>query len=165
MCVVLLTDPRLDLMRTTLIGCILFFAGCAPSATPPSEEAQVASITVTLARQFQRAAAAWNRGDLDAFMDDYLADSTTTFVGSGGLLHGVDAIRSRYAPLFGHGASRDSLRFEQFEVRVLGNGLVLVTARYILYRGPETTASGPFTLIMRQGPDGWKIIHDHSSSD
>jgi len=152
-------------MRTTLIGCLLSLAACAPSASPPTAETNAASVTLQLARQFQQAAAAWNRGDLDAFMSDYLADSTTTFVGSGGLLHGVAAIRARYAPFFDAGASRDSLRFEQFEVRVLGDGLVLVTARYILHRGPETTASGPFTLIMRQRPDGWKIIHDHSSSD
>jgi len=152
-------------MRSTLFGCALFLAACTPSVSPPAGETSVASVTVQLARQFQQSAAAWNRGDLGAFMSDYLPDSTTTFVGSGGLLHGADAIRARYAPLFGQGASRDSLRFEKFEVRLLADGLVLVTARYILHRGAETTGSGPFTLIMRQRPDGWKIIHDHSSSD
>jgi hypothetical protein len=26
-------------------------------------------------------------------------------------------------------------------------------------------AAGPFTLVMEQQPEGWRILHDHSSSD
>jgi ketosteroid isomerase-like protein len=40
-----------------------------------------------------------------------------------------------------------------------------VTARYVLYRNGETIASGPFTLVMERRPDGWKILHDHTSPD
>jgi ketosteroid isomerase-like protein len=54
-------------------------------------------------------AAAWNRGDSDAFMSDYHTDSArTTFVGSRGLLHGRAAIREAYAPRFAEAAARDS---------------------------------------------------------
>jgi ketosteroid isomerase-like protein len=40
-----------------------------------------------------------------------------------------------------------------------------VTARYILRRGGTVSASGPFTLVIERRPAGWRILHDHSSSD
>jgi len=115
--------------------------------------------------QLARAAADWNRGDLEAFLSDYAAESTTTFVDGRRARHGFDFIRQNYAPRFEPGARRDSLHFEEVEVRSLSSTLALVTARFILARGGKTTASGPFTLVMEQRPAGWKILHDHSSSD
>ena len=41
----------------------------------------------------------------------------------------------------------------------------IATARWILYQGDTVTGSGPFTLVLRHTSGGWKIIHDHSSSD
>lgn len=32
-------------------------------------------------------------------------------------------------------------------------------------RDGRTTSSGSFTLVMERCPDGWKILHDHTSSD
>ena len=114
--------------------------------------------------QFSRSADAWNRGDLEAFLSDYAADSH--LVVSGGHLHkSVDFIRQNYAPRFAPGATRDSLRFEEFNVRPLSPTLSLVTARFILYNTEGTTASGPFTLVMERRSDGWKILHDHTSTD
>jgi ketosteroid isomerase-like protein len=118
-----------------------------------------------LERQFIRAAAAWNRGDLDEFMQDYAPGSEPTFVAEGHLQRGFAYIRGRYAPLFAPGAQRDSLRFEEFNVRPLTDEYALVTARYILFRNGQITASGPFTLLMHRRQEGWKILHDHSSSD
>jgi beta-aspartyl-peptidase (threonine type) len=122
-------------------------------------------LTETLTMQFGRSAAAWNRGDLDAFVSDYAPDSLTGFVSRGHLHQGYEWIRQNYAPLFAEGATRDSLRFEEFQVRPLAPRLALVTARFVLFRDGRTTASGPFTLIMERRPDGWKILHDHTSRD
>jgi beta-aspartyl-peptidase (threonine type) len=110
-------------------------------------------------------AVAWNRGDLDGFVSTYAADSTTTFVSGGQVQHGFDWIRRNYAPRFVAGAVRDSLRFERFACRTLGTDNTLVTSRYVLLRRDSVTSSGPFTLIVQRRPGGWKIIHDHTSSD
>jgi ketosteroid isomerase-like protein len=115
--------------------------------------------------QFSNEAAAWNRGDLDTFMSDYAPGDLPTYVARGHLVRGFDVIRSHYAPSFAPGARRDSLRIEEMQVRPITDRFVLLTARYILFRGDSTTASGPFTLLMERRPDGWKILHDHSSSD
>ncbi len=150
--------------RLTTVLLVLTACTTPPPESPAALDA--GTLTLQLAQQFQVSAAAWNEGDLDGFMADYAPDSTTTYVGgSGQLIRGVDQIRERYAPAFAPGATRDSLRFEAFLIRPLSSTVILVSARYVLYRRRTTTASGPFTLIMEQRPDGWKIIHDHSSSD
>jgi uncharacterized protein (TIGR02246 family) len=141
---------------------------CRPAGQPPAT-AEGASdngeLTRQIVAQLDRAAGDWNRGDLDAFVSDYAPESTTTFVDGRRARHGFDFIRNNYAPRFAPGARRDSLQFEEVEVRRLSPVLALVTARYILQRGGSTSASGPFTLVMERRAEGWKILHDHSSSD
>jgi ketosteroid isomerase-like protein len=63
------------------------------------------------------------------------------------------------------GVRRDSLYFEEIEVRSLMPSLAVVTGRFILMRSGQTTSSGPFTLVMERQREGWRILHDHSSSD
>lgn len=108
---------------------------------------------------------AWNAGDLEGFMSHYDRSPATTFIGGDAKLYGYDAIRARYAPRFRPGADRDSLRFEGLETRVLSARHGLATARYVLYRNGETTASGPFTLVLLNVEGRWKIIHDQSAAD
>ena len=138
---------------------------CSQPAPRPEPSMDPGRLTGSLHQQFLRAAQAWNRGDLDAFMADYAPDSLPTFIAGGHLHRGFDFIRGRYAPSFAPGAARDSLRFEEFNVRPITAGFALVTARYILYSNGRTRASGPFTVLLEQRPEGWKILHDHSSSD
>ena len=145
-----------------LLGLI---GACAAPSARVQPLPDVAPLTATLVAQFGRSADAWNRGDLDTFVNDYARDTVTGFVSGGHVRRGYDWIRDNYAPRFAPGARRDSLRFEEFDVRPLAPTVALVTARFVLYRGERTTASGPFTLIMERRPDGWKILHDHTSSD
>jgi ketosteroid isomerase-like protein len=137
---------------------------CRPGAAGPAG-GDARALTSELASQLTRSAADWNGGDLDRFMSDYARDSTTSFVEGGHVRHGWDFIRSRYAPRFAPGAERDSLRFEEIAARPLGRSHALLTARFVLFRNGETTASGPFTLVMERRAEGWKILHDHTSSD
>jgi len=123
------------------------------------------ALTGVIVAQLNRSAQDWNRGDLESFISDYAPDSLPTFFAQGHLHRGLDFIRAHYAPRFAPGAVRDSLRFEEIDARPLSPTLALVTARFVLFRGGQTTASGPFTLVLEQRPDGWKILHDHSSSD
>ena len=116
-------------------------------------------------RMLDESATAWNDGQLEGFIDDYLVAPTTTYIGGSGLIIGYDGIRERYAPLFEPGAERDSLRFESLRVRGLGPLYALASARWVLHRDGVVTGSGPFTIVLRRTGTGWQIIHDHSSSD
>lgn len=130
---------------------------CAPTATP------IADPTSEIAALLDQSARAWNAGDLDGFMTTYARDSTTTFLTASGMLRGYDAVRARYAPRFEPGATRDSLRFTELDVRVLTLDWALVTARYVLERGDSVTATGPFTVVLERRPEGWRMVHDHTS--
>lgn len=110
-------------------------------------------------------AAAWNGGDLEAFMAAYERSPSTTYIGSTGLIEGFDGIRNRYAPSFEPDAQRDSLRFESLRARELDPRFGVVTARYVLFRDGETTTTGPFTLVMMRVEGSWRIVHDQSAAD
>ena len=141
-------------------------AGCRPGGqTTLSHGSTSATVTSQITSQLQRSAADWNRGDLESFISDYAPESTTTFIDGRRARHGFEFIRQYYAPRFAPGARRDTLHFEEVAARPLSPTLALVTARFILKRGDSITASGPFTLVMEQRPAGWRILHDHSSSD
>jgi len=142
----------------------LLLAGCA-SRPRPVAIMDPGRIPTDFRDQLDRSAEAWNRGDLDGFMEDYARDSMTTYISGPTLVRGYEAIRQRYAPAFAPGARRDSLRFERFLVRPINDRFALVSARFILYRNGTTTASGPFTLLMERRTEGWKIVYDHSAGD
>jgi uncharacterized protein (TIGR02246 family) len=151
------------MIRRIFLAAVLA-GGCAPAAREPSP-ASAATLAAEIEAQFRRAASDWNRGDLDAFMADYEDSPSTSFVSGGRLRRGRDRIRAGYEARFRPGAQRDSLRFEDFDVRPLGDAHALVFARFVLHRGDSTTSTGPFTLVMARRADGWKILHDHTSSD
>ena len=116
----------------------------------------------------QASSASWNGGDLDGFLDDYWRSDELTFSGADGVTRGWDQVRDRYLRTYwAPGASRDSLRFREVEVTPLGSEHALALGRFVLYRpqkGDSVTASGYFSLVLRRTPEGWRIIHDHTSS-
>lgn len=145
-------------LRASIVGFALL--ACGAEVPPPT-----AHVTREVTQMLERSAAAWNRGDLDAFVADYAADTRTGFVADGRVHYGFDWIRSRYAPAFAPAADRDSLRFEDVAARPLGPRHALATARFVLERSDSVTASGPFTLILERHDTEWKIVHDHTSHD
>ncbi|MGH7480739.1 MAG: YybH family protein, partial [Longimicrobiales bacterium] len=115
----------------------------------------------------QRSADAWNRGDLDGFLEPYLRSDRTTYIGSTGLRRGFDALRESYrAGYFASGPPEDRLEFDDIDVRTLGDSHALAIGRYRLVdrESGETTDEGIYSLTLLRTDAGWRIIHDHSSS-
>ena len=118
-------------LAVSALGVWVTLAGCrieptngrgAPASVEPSLLAQVDEILATQA-------AAWNRGDLDAFMSAYDRSPTTSFIGGAGVLEGYDAIRANYAPGFEPGAARDVLRFDQ--LRAPARSIIKIPMRLV----------------------------------
>ena len=154
---------RADAWTAALAGVVLAL-GLAACRIEVQEDEEL-GLEPFVVRMLEESAAAWNRGDLEGFLSDYADATTTTYVGSRGLVTGLEGIRAVYAPAFAPGAARDSLRFEDVRVRSLPPLAGIVTARWVLHAGDEVAASGPTTLVVRRLGSGWKIVHDHSSSD
>ncbi|CAA9342703.1 MAG: hypothetical protein AVDCRST_MAG68-3074 [uncultured Gemmatimonadetes bacterium] len=137
--------------------------GCAPAA-PAASPAAVTQGSSAIVSMLETSTEGWNRGELDAFLLPYAEDAT--FVGSRGLLRGKPAIRAQYlSSYFGPGRVRGTLNFRDVEVRMLGPRNALAVGRYIVTeRGPgQADATGLFSLALERRPEGWRIIHDHSS--
>ncbi len=109
--------------------------------------------------------AAWNRGDLATFASYYEDSPKTTFIGREVTHGGPKEILERYRKAYPTREAMGKLTFSEIEVRPLAEGVALATGKYHLQRDAAAggEASGRFTLILRRGKAGWKIIHDHSS--
>lgn len=165
-------SPVLRLFVALLALALLGAPGCRPAPVAedsdrPSamdQEAEAAQIVEML----RSSAEAWNGGDLDGFMDDYWNDPDLTFSGSTGVTRGWEDVRQRYLRTYwAPEANRDSLRFEELEVRILGEAHALALGRYVLHQ-PEsgtTTGTGFFSLVLWKTADGWRIVHDHTSAE
>jgi len=105
---------------------------------------------------------AWNRGDVDAFLVGYWRSPELTFSGSSGVARGWDGVRTRYKKNYPDEAAMGELDFSELEFRFLGPDAALVLGRWHLKREKDDVG-GVFTLVWRRFPDGWKIIHDHTS--
>jgi ketosteroid isomerase-like protein len=114
----------------------------------------------------ERSAQDWNRGDLAGFMNDYVRDSTMSYVSGGHFRHSWQALYDHYQQAyFAPGEHRDSLSFQEIHVQPLTLNLALATARFQLHRGDSLVASGPFTLVLQRSGPRWLILHDHTSAD
>jgi uncharacterized protein (TIGR02246 family) len=146
-----------------LIALVAAWVALHRISTPAEQPADPAQVRREVLAVFEHGARAWDAGNLDDFISDYLPDSETTFITKTRVLHGVSAIRAVYAPRFAPGAQRDSLRFQGVEIDILTPDVVNAIAWYVLMRGDSITARGPTSLVMRRVSGRWLIVHDHSS--
>jgi ketosteroid isomerase-like protein len=153
------------------LAALLVLGACAPSALPPAAAPTPIPPTTSPAAEIipmmSASTEAWNRGDLDGFLLPYLDSPALTFVGRNGLVHGKQALREIYRASYwkdgAHPAS--TLAFRDFEVRPLGANYALAVGRFVLTdrTSGQQTSTGLFSLTMMRTPEGWRIIHDHSS--
>ncbi len=122
-------------------------------------ETDRAAITAALNAQ----QAAWNRGDVDAFLVGYWHSSELTFSGSSGVSRGWDGVMARYKKNYPDRAAMGQLDFSGLEFRFLGPDAALVLGRWHLKRD-KGDIGGVFSLVWQRFPEGWKIVHDHTSA-
>lgn len=114
----------------------------------------------------QEGAKAWNDGDLDAFMKGYVEGQDLTYTAGGRIVRGSKALFERYQSTYGQNkTSMGQLRFEEIETWPLGPDHALAMGKWILdFPGAiKAPVDGIFSLVLRKGPDGWLILHDHTS--
>lgn len=106
--------------------------------------------------------AAWNRGDIAGFMQGYWKSPRTSYVGSRGLERGWQALLDRYRRAYPDRAAMGRLTFSHLEITLLGRRAALIVGHWQLERAHDHPG-GIFTLVARRFPQGWRIIHDHTS--
>ncbi|HKW35485.1 MAG TPA: nuclear transport factor 2 family protein [Candidatus Acidoferrum sp.] len=107
--------------------------------------------------------AAWNRGDVDAFLIGYWQSPDLTFSGTNGVSRGWDGVLARYKKNYPNREAMGELNFSDLEFRFLGSDAALVLGKWHLKRDVGDIG-GVFSLVWQKFPEGWKIIHDHTST-
>ncbi len=155
---------------------ILLSAACSPGALDPESSpaarevresvagGEAAEIGSAIRSLLAHQTAAWNEGDLAAFVAFYLDSPRMRFVSGGSVRYGMEDVLERYRRNYPGPAAMGRLRFTDLDVRVLSEGFVFVFGRYRLAREGDAP-TGLFTLLFERTPDGWKIVHDHTSTD
>ncbi|MFT3682063.1 MAG: DUF4440 domain-containing protein [Ferruginibacter sp.] len=105
---------------------------------------------------------AWNRGDLETFMQGYWKSDSLMFIGKNGVTYGYDKTLERYKTNYPDTASMGKLHFEYIEMKRLSVNYFFVVGRWHLTR-TVGNAEGSFTLLLRKIKNQWVIVKDHSS--
>ena len=106
---------------------------------------------------------AWNRGDIDEFMNGYAQSASTVFISEDEVTRGWETVRDRYRAKYSDLAKMGTLSFSEIEVTMLSPDAAIVLGRWRLKRANDEP-HGRFTLIFKRLPEGWRIVHDHTSA-
>ena len=135
--------------------------GQALKLNAASEERQ--NDQVAIAKILDAQQSNWNQGNVDAFLEGYWHSPDLTFSGSGGIARGWDGVLARYKKNYPDRATMGQLDFSGLEFRFLGKDAALVLGKWHLARA-QGDVGGVFSLVWQRFPEGWRIIHDHTST-
>jgi ketosteroid isomerase-like protein len=132
-----------------------------PSAGSPAAP-EVAAMRQALFQAMEGSAAAWNRGDIAGHVGLYT--DSAAMMGKNGPLRGRATIRGLLERGFWSGGRpSQQLSFSELEVTPLGPDHAMLTGKCTLSGGGKPDFTCRFTTIWERRPEGWRIIHDHSS--
>lgn len=154
--------PRYTPVRRVVA--VLMLATVAACATTQPAPQAAGNLQQEIVAGLTESAAAWNRGDLDGFLAPYLNGPNTTYIARD-VVRGVPAIRESYAnSWFRGGRPAGELSYNDIEVRPLGPNHALAVGHWrVVMRETNQPRTGIFSLTYQRTPQGWRIIHDHSS--
>ncbi len=118
----------------------------------------------TVRRLLDSQVTAWNKGDLKGFMAGYWKSEKLTFFSGDKIEHGWQATYQRYQKRYqAEGREMGQLSFSDLDMEMLGEDTAWVRGRWKLVTSKEKPG-GLFTLIFKKFPEGWRIVHDHTSA-
>lgn len=152
------TKPAIScLILASLLGAF-FVTASGKSHAQMSKEADRAAILAVLTTQQNE----WNKGNIRGFMQGYWNSPELTFAGTRGFTRGWQPVMARYEKNYADKAAMGTLDFSELEIRQLGPDAALVLGKWHLQR-QAGDVGGIFTLVFQKSPEGWRIIHDHTT--
>jgi len=125
--------------------------------------AQTDKSAVAIRKIMDDQAAAWNRGDLDAFMSiGYWRSDKLKFVSGDRITYGWQQTLDNYKKTYATKDLMGKLDFSEREIEVESKLAAFVTGSWHV-KGDKDDPKGKFTLLLRKFNEGWRIVADHSS--
>ena len=138
-------------------------AATAPSSMKPAQARPRAAEDVIRAVLLAQTAA-WNDGDLGAFMTGYWKSDELRFISGTSVSKGWNQTLERYQERYGEDAELGRLSFEGLDVEMISEDIAIVSGRYSHARAGESDL-GALTLVMKRFDGLWRIVHEHSTAD
>ena len=139
-----------------LPGALIILAlGCATSKPRINSQEEIKTILTEQGK-------AWNRGDIVGFMKAYEPTDALLFTSGGQFRRGYDETLAKYQAKYGEPGAMGKLDFTVIDFRQLGAKSAVMLGSWKLTETPKA-GGGLFTLVWLKTPDGWKIVHDHTS--
>jgi len=135
-------------------------SGCVYRSTTTTDERQI-QIAIRVLLEAQQAA--WNRGDIDGFMDGYERAETTTFVSGDELTRGWQTVLDRYKQHYKSREEMGTLTFSELTITPISPDFAVADGRWQLTRANDSP-HGRFTLLFRQLNNNWRIVHDTTTA-
>jgi ketosteroid isomerase-like protein len=137
---------------------LLLISALLASFAAFSQSGDEAAIRRLLTLQTQ----AWNRGNIEAFMQTYWKSDSLMFIGSKGVVRGWQQTLDNYKKGYPDTAAMGKLSFDILEVKPVSKEYAFVVGKWMLKRSIGDV-SGHYTLLLRKIRGEWKIVADHSS--
>lgn len=106
--------------------------------------------------------AAWNKGDIDGFMNGYWESDSLMFIGKSGVTYGWNNTLKNYKKGYPDVTAMGNLQFTLIKVQRLSKKYYYVTGKWYLKR-TIGDLSGHYTLLFHKVHKKWVIVSDHSS--
>ncbi len=148
-----------SLLYFVTLGVIFFAQAASSTQSNKSDATSEAAIRAVLGAQRD----AWNRGDIEGYMDGYDRSPDTVFVSGDRINRGWQMVLDRYKKSYDSREKMGVLTFSEVEITMLSKDAAVVLGGWRLKRANDEP-HGTFTLLFRKTKTGWKIVHDHTSS-
>jgi len=140
---------KLFLLFLTLLLSVSFLFAQSPDET-------------TIRSEIEKQRLAWNRGDLEGFMNGYWQSDSLMFIGKSGVTYGWKNTLENYKRGYPDTAAMGKLDFNILQVKKISDTHFFVVGKWHLTRSIGNV-EGHFTLFFKKINNKWLIIADHSS--
>ena len=149
-------------MKQQITTFILFVFVCTGTVVAQKKSASLDSDGLLIQKILHEQDQAWNRGDLEAFMQTYWKSDSLMFIGKSGPTYGWKNTLNNYKRGYPDTAAMGKLHFELIRLQRLSPEYYFVAGKWFLTR-TIGNLQGDFTLLLRKINGRWYIVTDHSS--
>ena len=110
----------------------------------------------------QKQTEAWNRGDLEGFMEGYWKNDSLMFIGKSGITYGWQKTLDNYKKGYPDKTAMGTLTFTLIQMKPLSKKYFSVVGKWHLKR-TIGDLSGHYTLLLQKIKGKWVVVADHSS--
>jgi ketosteroid isomerase-like protein len=106
---------------------------------------------------------AWNKADVESFMNGYWQNDSLMFIGKSGITYGYAQTLANYKKNYPDKDAMGILKFNLIKVTKLSGDAYYVIGKWHLTREKNGDIGGHYTLLFRKIKGKWVIVADHSS--